>query len=133
MTSSFKWLDHSDTERRKVLDAIDRFKETDTRDELGIARIRDGFSDLFFPGTSVLMTRTRYFLFVPGSSRANPILASPRVAQRCLGGVEPWHMWQTSKTKVLPRATPYGAWSACRKVPPPRGSRWPWRSTARST
>ena len=65
MTSSFTWLDHSDTERRKVLDAIDRFKETDTRDELGIARIRDGFSDLFFPGTSVLMTRARYFLFVP--------------------------------------------------------------------
>ncbi len=65
MASAFTWLDHSDTERRKVLEAIDRFKETDTRDELGIAPIRDGFSDLFFPGTGVLMTRARYFLFVP--------------------------------------------------------------------
>ncbi len=65
MASSFTWLDHSDSERRKVLDAIDRFKDSDTRDELGIATIRDAFSDRFFPGTSVLMTRARYFLFVP--------------------------------------------------------------------
>ncbi len=65
MASTFSWLDHSDKERRKVLEAIDRFKESDTRDELGIAPIRDGFSDLFFPGTSVLMTRARYFLLVP--------------------------------------------------------------------
>lgn len=65
MTSAFSWLDHSDAERRKVLEAIDRFKETDTRDELGLASIRDGFSNLFFPGTSVLMTRARYFLFIP--------------------------------------------------------------------
>jgi hypothetical protein len=65
MSSAFTWLDHSDKERRKVLEAIDRFKETDTRDELGIAPIRDAFSDLFFPGTGVLMTRARYFLFVP--------------------------------------------------------------------
>lgn len=62
------WFDaahHSDSERRKVLEAIDRFKETDTRDELGLAPIRDGFADHFFPGTGVLMTRSRYFLFVP--------------------------------------------------------------------
>ena len=65
MASTFSWLDHSERERRQVLDAIDRFKETFTRDELGLAAIRDGFSDLFFPGTSVLMTRARYFLFVP--------------------------------------------------------------------
>jgi hypothetical protein len=65
LPSSFTWLDHSDRERRSVLDAIDRFKEGDTRDELGLSTIRDGFSDLFFPGTGVLMTRARYFLFVP--------------------------------------------------------------------
>ena len=65
MASTFSWLDHSDRERRKVLEALDRFKESDTRDELGLASIRDGFADLFFPGTSVLMTRARYFLFVP--------------------------------------------------------------------
>lgn len=65
MASALTWLDHSDSERRKVLEAIDRFKETDTRDELGLASIRDGFADHFFPGTGVLMTRARYFLFVP--------------------------------------------------------------------
>lgn len=63
--SAFTWLDHSDKERRKVLEAIDRFKETTTRDELGFAVIRDGFADHFFPGTGVLMTRARYFLFIP--------------------------------------------------------------------
>jgi hypothetical protein len=65
MASGFAWLDHSDKERRKVLDAIDRFKESDTRDELGLAAIRDGLADYFFPGTGVLMTRARYFFFVP--------------------------------------------------------------------
>lgn len=65
MGSAFTWLDHSDRERRKVLEAIDRFKETEARDELGLGPIRDGFADHFFPGTSVIMTRARYFFFVP--------------------------------------------------------------------
>ena len=65
MPSTFSWLDHSDHDRRRVLDAIDRFKESDTRDELGLGSIRDGFADLFFPGTSTIQTRARYFLFVP--------------------------------------------------------------------
>jgi hypothetical protein len=65
VASTFTWLDHSDHERQRVLDAIDRFKETDTRDELGLGSIRDAFADHFFPGTSVIQTRARYFLFVP--------------------------------------------------------------------
>lgn len=65
MVSTFTWLDHSDTERQRFLEAIDRFKETETRDELGLGSIRDAFADLFFPGTSVIQTRARYFLFVP--------------------------------------------------------------------
>ncbi len=44
---------------------IDNFKEHDTRDELGIGSVRDGFADLLFPGTSTIQTRARYFLFVP--------------------------------------------------------------------
>jgi hypothetical protein len=32
MPSTFSWLDHSDNDRRRVLDAIDKFKEADTRD-----------------------------------------------------------------------------------------------------
>lgn len=64
-TSTFSWLDHSDRDRQRMLDAIDRFSEKDTRDELGLGSIRDGLSDLFFPGTNTIQTRARYFLFVP--------------------------------------------------------------------
>lgn len=63
--SLFVWLDYSERERRKMLDIVDAFREHDTRDELGIGSVRDAFADLFFPGTSTIMTRARYFLMVP--------------------------------------------------------------------
>ena len=63
--STFVWLDYSERERRKMLDVVDLFKEHDTRDELGIASVRDAFADMLFPGTSTIMTRARYFLIVP--------------------------------------------------------------------
>lgn len=65
MESSFTWLDYSERERQKMLDVIDLFRERDTRDELGIGVVRDAFADMFFPGTSTIQTRARYFLFVP--------------------------------------------------------------------
>jgi hypothetical protein len=65
MPSSFTWLDYSERERRKILDAIQLFKDQDTRDELGIGTVRDAFADLLFPGTGTVQTRARYFLFVP--------------------------------------------------------------------
>jgi hypothetical protein len=65
MTSTFTWLDYSEHERRKMLDVVKLFGERDTRDELGIGSVRDAFADLFFPGTSTIQTRARYFLFVP--------------------------------------------------------------------
>jgi len=61
----FTWIDHSEKQRRQILEAIDMFREKDTRDELGIAGIRDAFSDMLFPGTGSLQTRARYFFFVP--------------------------------------------------------------------
>lgn len=42
-----------------------QFHEKGTRDELGLAGIRDAFADLLFPGTGALQTRARYFFFVP--------------------------------------------------------------------
>ncbi len=63
--STFTWIDHSEKQRRQMLEAIDLFRERDTRDELGIAGIRDTFSDMLFPGTGALQTRARYFFFVP--------------------------------------------------------------------
>jgi hypothetical protein len=65
MTSTFSWLDFSENERQKVLDAIEVFGRQDTRDELGIGTVRDAFADLFFPGTSTIQTRAKYFLFIP--------------------------------------------------------------------
>ncbi len=65
MTSSFTWLDYSERERRKMLEVIKQFDDRDTRDEIGIGSIRDAFADLFFPGTSTIQTRARYFFFVP--------------------------------------------------------------------
>ena len=62
--SSFLWLDYSERERRKMLEVVDLFKERDTRDELGLGGVRDSFADQFFPGTSTIMTRARYFLLV---------------------------------------------------------------------
>jgi hypothetical protein len=64
MTSSFSWLDYSEQDRRKMLDVISLFHEPTTRDELGIASIRNAFSDLFFPETSTIQTRAKYFLFI---------------------------------------------------------------------
>lgn len=59
------WIDFSKSERNKVLSVLDMLSEKGTLDELGIAPIRDGFAGLFFPGTSTIQTRAKYFLLVP--------------------------------------------------------------------
>ncbi|MBQ9030705.1 MAG: hypothetical protein IJ106_04540 [Parasporobacterium sp.] len=59
------WTDFSKTERNKVLSVLDLLSESGTLDELGIAPIRDGFANVFFPGTSTIQTRAKYFLIVP--------------------------------------------------------------------
>lgn len=69
MPSTLTWLDVSDRERKRALDVIDMFRDSDTRDELGLGAIRDGFADAFFPGTSTIQTRAAYFLMVPWTYR----------------------------------------------------------------
>ncbi len=59
------WIDFSDSERNKALDAISKFEEKGAVDEIGIGRIRDAFANKFFPGTSTIMTRAKYFFIVP--------------------------------------------------------------------
>ena len=59
------WIDFSKTERNKVLSVLELLSERGTLDELGIAPIRDGFANIFFPGTSTIQTRAKYFLIVP--------------------------------------------------------------------
>ncbi|WP_419936990.1 DUF6361 family protein [Candidatus Palauibacter sp.] len=65
MASTLTWLDYSERDRRRALDVIDLFRETGTVDELGLAGVRNSFSDLFFPGTSTIQTRACYFLLLP--------------------------------------------------------------------
>lgn len=65
MTSLIAWLDSTPEEQRAARELISLFTQQEGRDELGIGQIRDAFSDLLFPGTSVIQTRARYFLFVP--------------------------------------------------------------------
>lgn len=59
------WIDFSKSEREKILNVLDLLTEPGVLDELGIAPIRDRFSDLFFPGTSTIQTRAKYFFIVP--------------------------------------------------------------------
>lgn len=84
MTSYVAWLDHSEQQRRKMLDVIDLFREQGTVDELGLGGIRDGLGELLFPGTSTIQTRARYFLFVPWiySSLEGSRVASAEVAAK---------------------------------------------------
>ncbi len=62
---SLGWIDFSKDERNKVLNVIHLLDEPGAVDELGIGAIRDAFADYFFPGTSTVQTRAKYFLIVP--------------------------------------------------------------------
>ena len=59
------WLDYSEAERRQVQEMLQLFTEKGTVDDLGVGTVRDAISNRLFPGTSVIQTRARYFLFVP--------------------------------------------------------------------
>ena len=63
------WIDFSRSERNKVLGVLDLLSQNGTLDELGIAPVRDGFADIFFPGTSTIQTRAKYFFIVPYALR----------------------------------------------------------------
>lgn len=65
MTSTLAWLDTSADEQRRVRELIALFAQPGTLDELGLGQIRDVMSNSLFPGTSVLLTRARYFVLVP--------------------------------------------------------------------
>ena len=65
MGSAISWLDHSEEDQRRVREMLQLFSDKDTVDDLGIGTVRDAISNSLFPGTSVIQTRARYFLFVP--------------------------------------------------------------------
>ena len=59
------WIDFSKDERNKVFSVINLLDEPEAVDELGLGVIRNAFADYFFPGTSTVQTRAKYFLIVP--------------------------------------------------------------------
>lgn len=59
------WIDFSDNDRKKTMDVLRLFQEKGAVDELGIGIIRDGFANYFFPGTSTIQTRAKYFFIIP--------------------------------------------------------------------
>ncbi|MEI8083687.1 MAG: DUF6361 family protein, partial [Actinomycetes bacterium] len=65
MGSLIGWLDYSDEDQRRVREMLQLFSDKDTVDDLGIGTVRDAISNSLFPGTSVIQTRVRYFLFIP--------------------------------------------------------------------
>lgn len=76
------WIDFSNKDRKKSLNVIRLLDEEGAVDELGIGLVRDAFSDKFFPATSTLMTRAKYFFIVPYAFRqalANKNLTNVKV------------------------------------------------------
>ena len=88
MTSFFTWLDYSERDRRRALYVVDLFKTRETRDDLGIGTVRDALSDILFPGTTTIMTRARYFFFVPWMYKEleRKRVSSEKIAKRARWG-----------------------------------------------
>lgn len=63
------WVDFSPEERRRTLLVLNSLTQSGAVDEIGIGVARDAIADFFFPGTSTLLTRARYFFLVPYISR----------------------------------------------------------------
>ncbi len=65
MAATLTWLDLTASDRDRMRQVLDLFKEQGTVDEMGLGRLRDALSEALFPGTSTIQTRLRYVLFVP--------------------------------------------------------------------
>lgn len=70
MPSSLGWGVHDRDEEDRIHRLLAALRQSEARDELGFGGIRDSLADLFFPGTSTIQTRLRYFLIVPWCYRA---------------------------------------------------------------
>lgn len=85
------WIDYDGRYEKAARDAVAALKGRDAREELGIGGLRDTLADLFFPGTSTIQRRLRYFLFVAWCCDAalrdrgrRPILSSLRINEEKL-------------------------------------------------
>lgn len=73
-------------------DIIRLFADRESRDELGLGQIRDAIGDGLFPGTSTLLTRARYLLFVPwayqlASGRRHPTVEADLYERQAISAI----------------------------------------------
>ena len=61
----FGWIDFDREDRAKAMTILHMLHERIAVDELGFGIVRDAFADAFFPGTSTIQTRAKYFLLIP--------------------------------------------------------------------
>ena len=59
------WIDFAREDRAKAMGVLHLLQERIAVDELGFGIIRDAFADAFFPATSTIQTRAKYFLLIP--------------------------------------------------------------------
>ena len=60
MSATLTWLDLTASDRDRMRQVLDLFKEQGTVDEMGLGNLRDALSEALFPGTSTIQTRLRY-------------------------------------------------------------------------
>lgn len=58
------WIHFNRDDRNRVFNALKALEENDALDELGIGKIRDYFSNEFFPGITTNQTRAHYYIFL---------------------------------------------------------------------
>ncbi|MFH4324843.1 DUF6361 family protein, partial [Acinetobacter baumannii] len=63
--SSAGWLDLDAAASERVGTLLRSLEEPGTLDPLGLGSVRDALSAMLSPGTSVIQTRLRYFVFLP--------------------------------------------------------------------
>lgn len=80
--SAITWLDHSEADQRRMREVLRLFESRGTVDDLGVGTIRDSISNTLFPGTSIIQTRARYFLFIPWIFREAERINSSQVVAK---------------------------------------------------
>lgn len=92
MASVLAWLDADSDDQARMREIIKLFTDKDSRDELGLGQVRDAISDGLVPGTSVLLTRARYLLFIPwcfqlAEGKPDPAAAADKLERRLISSL----------------------------------------------
>jgi hypothetical protein len=136
MASRIAWLDASDDDQRRMREILLLFTDQDSRDELGIGSVRDALSDGLFPGTSTLLTRARYLLFIPwcfqlAAGRPDPLLVSEQLERRLITALRDTEDFsglmgirRGEKLKTLPSGVYWATLRHYRIVRPECETRW---------